>query len=276
MPLFDIPEVQINAGDSLDGAEVKVRSAFEEAGLDFSGMAWINSRLPKTIADECRFCCTRNDDSMLVIVLSVGSWQEKATLSVLNIALGLRLDPQRPGTKVRLRFFSAADVPSELLLIGGDTVFSEFEARACLIARFGEDLKPQNCQQMAAAGMYLSRSVLGTEVSFLDPGSPDQLAAAVCDKLDLEELPVDEPLNSMIVLGCLFGEMVRAQVDLESSWMALRQFESWPAVVFSRRKSTESDNVAFSPLDHIRGLIRSRDRAVLGRAIEELKTVCAG
>lgn len=274
MPFFDVPELQIDPGDDLDQAEEKVRAAFEEIGLDFSSMAWINSRLPKTLVDDCRFFCTRGGTGMLVSVLSVGRWQEKETLSVLNIVLGLRLDPHQPGQKVRLRYFSAVEVPAELLLISGDLVFSEFEARACLVARFGEDLRPQNCQPMAAAGMYLVRSVLGAEVSLLGAGAPEQLAGAVCDSLDSVELPVDEPLNSLILLGCLFGEMVRNQVDLDSSWMALRQIELWPAVVFSRKKANRSDSVVFSPMDHIRNLVISRDRAALGRALDELKTVC--
>jgi hypothetical protein len=78
----------------------------------------------------------------------------------------------------------------------------------------------------------------------------------------------------VIVLGCLFGEMVRNQVKLESSWMALRKIELWPAVVFSRKKSTTSDYPVFSPMDHIRGLLGSRDSDALRRAVEELKTVC--
>ena len=91
MPFFDIPELQIAPGDDLDAAEMKLRSAFEEAGLDLSGMAWVNSRLPKTIADECRFFWSRVGKEVFFSVLSVGSWQEKETRSVLNIVLGLRL-----------------------------------------------------------------------------------------------------------------------------------------------------------------------------------------
>ena len=112
----------------------------------------------------------------------------------------------------QVHFFSVLEVPPVLLLISGDTLFSEFEARACLVARFGEDIRPENCQQMAAAGMHLVRSVLNTEVSLLDPGSLDELARVVCDSLEAEELPLSEPLNSMILLGCLFGEMVRNQI----------------------------------------------------------------
>ena len=274
MPFFDSPELQIAPGDDLDAAEMKLRSAFEEAGLDFSGMAWVNSRLPKTIADECRFFWSRVGKEVFFSVLSVGSWQEKETLSVLNIVLGLRLEPRQPGRSFSLRYYSAAAVPPELLIISGDTDFSEFEARACLVARFGEDLRPQDCQQMAASGMYLARSLLGAEVDLLDPGAPSRLAEAVCDRLACEELHVTEPLNMVILLGCLFGEMVRNQVKLESSWMALRQIELWPAVVFSRKKAAGSDSVVFSPMDHIRGLVHSRDRDALSRALEELKTVC--
>ena len=59
MPFFEMPEFQIAPGDDLDTAELKLRSAFEEAEIDFSGMAWVNSRLPKTIADVCRFFWSR-------------------------------------------------------------------------------------------------------------------------------------------------------------------------------------------------------------------------
>ncbi len=274
MSLFALPELQITPGDDLDTAELKLRSAFEEAEIDFSGMTWVNSRLPKTIADECRFFWSRMGKEMFFTVLSVGDWQEQETLSVLNIVLGLRLDPQQPGRDFFLRYYSVAEVPPELLMISGATDLSEFEARACLVARFGENLRPQDCQQMAAAGMHLVRSLLGAEVDLLAPEAPSRLAEAVCDRLDCEEPSVSEPLNMVILLGCLFGEMVRSQVKLESSWMALRQIELWPAVVFSRRKSTTSDSIVFSPMDHIRSLVGSRDRDALRRALEELKTVC--
>ena len=274
MPFFEMPEFQIAPGDDLDTAELKLRSAFEEAEIDFSGMAWVNSRLPKTIADVCRFFWSRVGKEMFFTVLSVGNWQEQETLSILNIVLGLRLDPRQPGRDFCLRYYSLAEVPPELLMISGDTALSEFEARACLVARFGEDLRPQDCQQLAASGMYLARSLLGAEVDLLAPEAPSRLAEALCDRLDAEKLPVEEPLNLVILLGCLFGEMVRNRVKLESSWMALRQIELWPAVVFSRKKATGSDSIVFSPMDHLRGLVGSRDRDALRRAIEELKTVC--
>ena len=41
MPFFEMPEFQIAPGDDLDTAELKLRSAFEEAEIDFSGMAWV-------------------------------------------------------------------------------------------------------------------------------------------------------------------------------------------------------------------------------------------
>ncbi len=274
MPFFDIPEFQVAAGDDLDTAELKLREAFEAAGLDFSAMSWVNSRLPKTIADVCRFFWSRVGKEMFFSVLSVGDWQEQETLSVLNIVLGLRLDPKQPGADFYLQYYSLAEVPPELLMISGEATLSEFEARACLVARFGEGLRPTDCQQMAASGMHLMRSLLGAEVDLLDPGAPGRLAEALCDRLDAEKLPVEEPLNLVILLGCLFGEMVRNQVKLESSWMALQQIELWPVVVFSRKKAAGSDSVVFSPMDHLRGLVGSRDRGALGRAIEELKTVC--
>ena len=129
MPFFDIPELQIAPGDDLDKAEMKLRSAFEEAGLDFSGMTWVNSRLQKTIVDDCRFFWSRVGNERFFCVLSVGSWQEQETLSVLNIVLGLRLDPQQPGRDFFLRYYSVAEVPPELLIISGGTALSEFEAR---------------------------------------------------------------------------------------------------------------------------------------------------
>lgn len=257
----------------MDEAEARVSSAFEEAGIGFAGIQDINSRLP--CVDSCRFFESHVDEAVLVSIVSVGAWDENETLNVLNILVGLRLNPYPRGNTVRIRFFSSEVVPPVLLLIGGDTVFGEFEARACLVARFGEDIRPENCQQMGAAGMQLAHSVLGTEVSLLATESPDELAHAVCDTLKREELPVAEPLNSMILLGCLFGEMVRNQVDLPSTWLALPQFNPWPAVVFTREeKSDGSDSVAFSPIAHIGSLLKSRERDALGTALEELKSAC--
>ena len=274
MSLFSIPDVQIAPGECLEEAEARLSAAFEKAGIEFLGMDRINSGLP--CRERCKFFCSGSDAGLLISVLSIGDWGKNETLNVLNILLGLRLEPHQPGKKVEVYFFSALEVPAVLRLIGGDTVFSEFEARACLVARFGEDIRPENCQQMAAAGMHLVRLVLNTEVSLLDPDSPDELVRAVCDSLEAEELPVAEPLNSMILLGCLFGEMVRTQVDLESKWLKFPRFDpSWPIVVFTRKEKTEeSDSVLFSPVAHMGGLLGSRDRGALSRALEELKSVC--
>ena len=274
LSLFSIPDVQIAPGECLEEAEARLAAAFEKAGIEFLGMDRINSGLP--CRERCKFFCSGSDAGLLISVLSIGDWGKNETLNVLNILLGLRLEPHQPGKKVEVHFFSALEVPAVLRLIGGDTVFSEFEARACLVARFGEDIRPENCQRMAAAGMHLVRLVLNTEVSLLDPDSPDELVRAVCDSLEAEELPVAEPLNSMILLGCLFGEMVRTQVDLESKWLKFPRFDpSWPIVVFTRKEKTEeSDSVLFSPVAHMGGLLGSRDRGALSRALEELKSVC--
>jgi hypothetical protein len=273
LSLFSIPDVQIAPGKRLEEAEARLCAAFEEADIEFFGMDRINSGLP--CRDHCKFFCSGSEAGLLVSVLSIGDWDENETLNVLNVLLGLRLEPHQPGKKVQVHFFSVLEVPPVLLLISGDTLFSEFEARACLVARFGEDIRPENCQQMAAAGMHLVRSVLNTEVSLLDPGSLDELARVVCDSLEAEELPLSEPLNSMILLGCLFGEMVRNQIELESAWLALHQFEPWPAVVFMpEEKTAETDSVAFSPVAHIGSLLSSRDRGVLRKALEELQSAC--
>tara|TARA_B100000809_G_scaffold48710_2_gene43456 strand:+ start:1906 stop:2730 length:825 start_codon:yes stop_codon:yes gene_type:complete len=273
LPFNNIPAVEIAPGCGIDEAEEKVCAVFEDADLGFASIPDINSRLP--CADLCRFYESRVDGEVLISVVSIGCWEENETLNVLNILVGLRLNPYPRGRNVRLRFFSAEEVPSVLLLIGGDTVFGEFEARACLVARFGEDIRPENCQQMGAAGMHLVHSVLGTKVSLLASESPDALEGAVCDTLEREGQPVAEPLNSMILLGCLFGEIVRSQVELSSSWLPLPQFQPWPAVVFTRaEKSDGTDSVAFSPIAHIGSLLESRERGSLGRSLAELKSTC--
>ena len=273
LPFNNIPAVEIAPGCGIEEAEEKVCAVFEDADLGFVSIRDINSRLP--CVDLCRFYESRVDGEVLISVVSIGSWDENETLNVLNILVGLRLNPYPRGRNVRLRFFSAEEVPSVLLLIGGDTVLGEFEARACLVARFGEDIRSENCQQMGAAGMHLVHSVLGMKVSLQSPESPDALDKAVCDTLEREGQPVAEPLNSMILLGCLFGEIVRSQVELASSWLPLPQFQPWPAVVFTRaEKSDGTDSVAFSPIAHIGSLLKSRERGILGRSLEELKSTC--
>lgn len=274
LPFNKIPAVELVPGCQIEQAEEKVCSAFAEEELGFVSIQEINSRFP--CLDLCRFYETVIDeDDVLVSIVSIGSWEEHETLNVLNILVGLRLNPDPLGRNVRMRFFSVDEVPAVLQLIGGDTVFSELEARACLVARFGEDIRPENCQQMGAAGMHLVHSLLGAEVSLLAVGASDTLEQAICDTLEREEPPASEPLNSMILLGCLFGEIVRSQVKLSSTWLALPQFKPWPAVVFTRAEESDGkDSVAFSPIAHIRSLLESRERGVLGKSLEELKSAC--
>jgi hypothetical protein len=225
-----LPQVEILPTDTLQKAEERVEKAFESLGLELVGFENLNTVLP--CSDSCHFFHVELDERPHVIVVSAAPWDEEAVITILNVLLELRIDPDPPGSRLRIGFFCAHPVPDVLALLFADHGIADFECSAALVARFGHELEPTDCTQLAAAATFLGREHLGVHIEILDSHGAERIMDAVCEHLRDEELP-SEPLNSLVLYGCLFGEILRTRLGCPSRWASIRQFEPWPGLVFS-------------------------------------------
>lgn len=285
---MELPRIEIREDDSIEKASARLEQAFAKAGAELGSFEF-NNALP--CANHCRFFHVALDGREAILVVSTGGWDEDTTIRVLNVLLELRLDPDPPGSRPRVEFYSSTPVPDILRLLFSDSPIGELECRACLVARFGHDLEPAACEQLAAAARFLIRDLFGVDLSPADE-SFFELWLGEVERLRAAQVAA-EPLNALIALGCLLGEGLRAELDRPSGWAAIRQFEPWPALLFApparsrasrsgeeaapRAESdveTTADQVAFSPIAHAIHFYHRGERNAFRRAVAELKLKC--
>jgi hypothetical protein len=211
-------------------------------------------------------------------------WDEQSMITVLNILLEMRMDPEPPGARLAFHFYSAHEVPEVLRLLFADSMVSEFECRSSLVARFGNDLEPEHCQQLAAVAMSLVRECFSITTAFGDPQGEGRIEAVVA-QLQKKEGGLDaEPLNSLIVLGCLYGELLRARLPYPSRWARVKHYRPWPALIFSapprgpkagEGASSPPPDVAFNPIAHLIHLFKNGERSFLQETSAKQAAKCS-
>ena len=295
-----IPRVEIQPGDNLQKAEERVDQAFERERLDLVAFANLNTQLP--CSDTCHFFHCEFDGAPYVIVVTAGAWTEDMVITVLNVLLELRTDSDPPGSRLFVRFYSAEPVPGVLGTLFGDSAAADLECRAALIARFGHDFEPTDCQRLGAAASFLLRSLLDVDIPLSAEDGERRITEVVCEHLGGIGLP-SEPVNSLIILGCLYGEVLRCRIGGSSRWLRVPEFDPWPGLHFSLPSSapqryaaggaddgTEGDSdvtegsvdvavtaegdaaagLAFNPIAHVIHVWTSRQTDALQQASDEL------
>jgi hypothetical protein len=235
---MQFPEVEIQATDSIAQAEKKVERAYEEKGGVLLAYENLNSLLPTS--PYCHFFQVRLDGRECVVVVMSADWDEKSVLTILNVLLNIRLDPDPPGRPPLFRFYCAHPVPPVLATLFGDLPASDFECRAALVARFGSELQPSQSLQLAAVAMHLLRECFGVRSSFYDPRADERIARAAAEEWRGRIPEGAAPLNALIVLGFLHGEVLRARLLHESRWVRLKDAATWPVLVFGSRGDAET------------------------------------
>jgi hypothetical protein len=225
-----LPVVDISPQDTIDQADEKVEKAFEAEGAVLVAFENLNSLLGTS--STCHFFQVEYQQRQCILVVTTAAWDEGTVLTVLNILLEMRLDPDPPGSKLFFHFYSGHRVPDILFALFSDSPASAFECRACMVARFGHELQPASCQQLAAVGVSLCREYFSRSLDMQDLNGGVAGLAGVLGDLGREGLPA-EPLNALIVLGCLFGELVRGQLRLPSRWGAPPESSPWPGLIVS-------------------------------------------
>src|SRR5690606_6921822 len=163
---MDFPDVDLHPGESIYKADERIEEAFEDAGLQLVAFEGYNTFLDTSSA--CHFFQVPSENGRAVVVVMTSTWEEKPLVTVLNVLLELRLDPDPPGSLLPVRFYSAHEVPGVLRSVFGDSRCCQFECRALLVSRFGHDVRPDLSLQAAAVGAYLVRECFGTQVGFFD------------------------------------------------------------------------------------------------------------
>lgn len=238
-------EIDIQPGDTLAQACQKVRNAYREAGALVLAFEHLNTLLP--ISSFCHFFHVELEGKVYVVVVSVKEWDENSTIEVLNVLLNLRLDPEPPGNWPLFRFHSAYPVSPVLLTLFGDEPASVFECRAALVVGYGVDVRPSQAYQLATVGVMLLRECFGMKSSLTDPEAEKAVVEAISRWFKAERFPEGgAPINSLVVLGFLYGESLRARLPYASRWVRLRDSPTWPVLVFG--KAPEDRETALSGL----------------------------
>lgn len=278
------PEVEITPEDTIQTADKKVAVTFEGHGLPLLGFESLNSLLPSS--GYSHFFQTSFEDRQHVLVVMAGDWEEQRTLGVLNILLNIRLEPDPPGSLPVVHFYSAHPVPPVLLGLFGDSPASTFECQAALVAHFGNDLTPDHAMQFAAAARHLLQHSFGAEVSFFAPEAERVLARAMIRWFGPEHFPAESsPINSVTLLGFLYGEILRARSAHSSRWAMIKDTAPWPALIFGplpgEGAASAADSAAagvpqvvFNPIPYVINVYQDRSETSLGDASETLAGKC--
>jgi hypothetical protein len=276
-------EVEIQPGDSLRDAADKVALAYEAQGCPLLELEqWNNFHVT---ASYCRFFQVHRDGREYIIVVASLPWDEKSTLAVLEILLGMRLDPDPPGLPPLFRFHGAHPTPPVFVTMFGDTPVSDFECRAALVARFGTDLQPSESLQLATVAMQLLRECLGVRTSLSDPDGELRIAEAVSRWLPRNRFPEGgAPFNAILTLGFLYGEILRARFPYMSRWVRVKDYAPFPVLVFGPKPSESSPasqppsgglpQVVFNPTAFVIELFQNGPPDLLRNAATALEKKC--
>ncbi|MBN1441199.1 MAG: hypothetical protein JXA90_00755 [Planctomycetes bacterium] len=260
---MNLPVVEIRPGETIFEADEKVEKAFEKQAESLVAFDSLNTLLETS--SFCHFFQIERSARPVILVVMTREWDEKTLIQVLNILLEMRMDPEPPGARLLFHFYSAHEVPRVLLTLFGSSKASEFECRCLLVARFGNELRPEQCQQLGAVGAYLSHEYFSVQTSLHDPDGE-----LVIERTIDECLRVDgdffEPINSLITLGCLYGEILRSKLPFLSRWDFVEQFVPWPGIVFS-------GSTAGRPLPGAAAMSKEISFNPIGRAIEYYRTL---
>lgn len=288
---MEFPEVDITADDSIDSAAQKVEEAFEAHNSDLMGFEHLNSHFPTS--SWCRFYQTRLEGGEHLIIVTMAPWDEQSVLTVLNILLNIRLDPDPPGSSPRFRFLGPYPPPAVLQSLFGDAPVSAFECYAALVANFGNDLLSQDAMQLAAVAVHLLRERLGVSSGFFDLEGDLRIGSVVVEQFREDAFPAETvPLNSMILLGFLYGEILRSRLPYPARWVRLKDGTPWPLLVLGKEPeggTADSTSlpegaavtpggvpqVVFNPISWVLNLRQTRVPALLRQATVELEGKCA-
>jgi len=228
------PEVEIRPGDSIEEADDKVAKAYRARGASLLAFEHLNTLLPTS--SFCHFFQIELEGHRYVLVVNSKPWEESSILAVLNILLNIRMDPEPPGPPVLFRFHGAYPVAPVLLTLFGDLPPSHFECHAALVVGYATDIQPSQSLQLAAVAVHLLRECFGLRTGLSDPDGESVIGEAMTRWFSTQLFPEGgAPLNSIVTLGFLYGEIIRSRLPYLSRWVRIKDHSPWPVLVVGRR-----------------------------------------
>ncbi len=246
----ELPELEIVPGEPIAQAVRRLQEQCRERGIQLCGFETLNTSLP--ISRYSNFFQAWVNGKETIIVVLTEEWTNQTMVTILNILLEIRADPDPPGSRLRFKFFSPNELPPILKTLFGDHRVSELECRAAMAAFFGNDLQASDCTRLASVGLQLLKSI-GIRTSFDDSDGIRRVTQFILKEIyDLKFSPDGAPLNTLICLGCLYGEMVRTKLPFNTDWAMVKEYQPWPCLVVRppspiERKSSKSF-LGFSPI----------------------------
>jgi hypothetical protein len=249
---MDLPEIEVEPGASILQVSRHLEEACEERGINLSSYEALNTSLP--ISGTTNFYQAADGDGVqTIIVIVTEEWSDESLARIVNILLEIRADPDPPGTTLRFRFYSAHPVPRLLETLFGDFRISPLECRAALAASFGINLRPESCTRLASVGLQLLSSI-GIRTAFTDPDGIRAISDFVLREVRSLGLPRDgAPLNTLVCVGCLYGEVLRTLLSCRTEWASVKEYQPWPCLVVRPRNPEivakgSSRTLGFNPI----------------------------
>ncbi len=239
MPL---PQVDISPGHEIEAAASKLEAACRQEGILLISLDGLNRLEP--YAGTCRFYQATIDHEQTIVVVIVGEWTNDFLVSLLNILLEIRTDPDPPGAMLRFRFLSSHAIPALFATFFGDHLIAPLECRAAVLARFGDGLQAEECTRLGAAAAQLLKGE-GIQTGFADSEGLRVLSLFVRKEIRARRFPQEgTPMNLLICLGALYGELIRSRLPCESRWAMVKEYMPWPCLVLAGKPALPQGSAA--------------------------------
>jgi len=246
---MELPEIQIKPGEPISQAVFRLQEQCLDRGIHLSGFETLNSSLP--ISQFSNFFQAWVDGVETIIVVVTEEWSNQTIVTILNILLEIRADPDPPGSRLQFKFFAPSEVPPILNTLFGDYRISELECKAAMAAFFGNGLQASDCTRLASVGAHILGAA-GIRTNFRDPAGIHSISEFVLREIHEKNFPSDgAPLNLLICLGCLYGEIVRSILQYKTDWAMVKEYKPWPCLVVwppETSRNKPASHLGFSPI----------------------------
>jgi hypothetical protein len=278
---MDLPAIEITPGETVFEAAGRLEDACRAREIRLSGFDTLNTSL--SISRFANFFQAWIDGSETIIVILTEELTPGSLVKILDILLEIRADPDPPGVDLRFRFFSAYPIPPLLDTLFGNHRISPMECRAAMAASFGIDMRADACPRLAAVGIQILGS-LGVTTGFEDPKGIPALRDFLLREIHVLRFPPDgEPLNTLICVGCLYGEMLRSKLPYKTEWALVKEYQTWPLLVIRPRPDAAlprgkpgapTPTLGFNPIAIVIRLSQEGKPDILEKAEENLHDRC--
>jgi len=273
---MELPTLEIAPGEPLLQAVARLDRECQKSGIQLVGFENLNTVLP--FSRFSNFFQARIGGVETIFLVMTDEWNNANLVRILNILLEIRADPDPPGSKLRFKIYSAHPVPVLLKTLFGDYWISPVECEAAMVARFASELTAGDCPRLAAAALHFLRS-LGRETDFRDPKGIATISEVVL--LEVHELglpPEGTPLNFLICVGCLYGELLRSMLVYPSEWIMVKEYLPWPCLAIRPVRDPGASpapaalhHLGFSPIALVIQLSQGGDPQLLEKSASMLE-----